>query len=208
MEIRAVRIGNKYGPEYEAYLKSKIPNIQFINEERDGLKLQWNKVHFFNLDINEPVCVIDIDILLINDYMDIFNYPIQPGEFLSMRQWWDPNSKSEINGGFYKFYPKDTKYIYDTMMQSPEYWMNYFIQNGDKPGPVNGEENFVEKMVKQKLKLKFIPDEWTCRMKEDKKFLAKMNNLSSLPYVYLGEYNPKIKLVHFNGLNNFVQYIK
>jgi hypothetical protein len=203
MEIRAVRIGERYGPEYEDYLKSKLPNIQFLNEEKDNLLLQWNKLHFFNLDIDKPVCVIDIDISLINDYMEIFNYPIQPGEFLSIRQWWDPNSKSELNGGFYKFYPKDTKYIYDKMMENPTYWMNYFIKNGAKPGPINGEENFVEMMVKQKLDLKFIPDEWCCRMKEDKKFLSKQNRLSSLDYVYLGGFNPSIKLVHYNGLNNF-----
>lgn len=208
MEIRAVRIGDKYGPEYEDYLKSKLPNIKFLNKEKNGLSLQWNKLHFFNLDINEPICVIDIDILLINNYMEIFNYPIQPGEFLSMRQWWDPNSKSEINGGFYKFYPKDTKYIYNKIMENPRYWMNYFILNGTKPGPINGEENFVEMMVKEKLNLKFIPDEWCCRMKEDKRFLIRQNRLSSLNYVYLDKFNPSIKLVHFNGLNNPVKNIK
>ena len=38
-----------------------------------------------SLDIDEPVCVIDIDVSLINDYMDMINYPIYPGEFIAAR---------------------------------------------------------------------------------------------------------------------------
>ena len=30
MKILAVRIGEKYGPEYETYLEKKLPNHEFI----------------------------------------------------------------------------------------------------------------------------------------------------------------------------------
>lgn len=191
MEVKvfAVRIGNRYGPEFETYLQQKIPHISFIRENADGLWYQWNKLRFFNLDLDEPVCVIDIDITLHNDYMDIFNYPINRGELLTLRQHWDPNSKSELNGGFYKFYPKDTRYIYERMMSNPRHWMYYFIKNGIKPGPFNGEENFVEMVAKERLDIKYIPDEWCDRNKT-----ADLNNKN-------------LRLVHFTGLANYVTHL-
>lgn len=206
MEIRAVRIGNRYGPEYEDYLKSKLPEIKFLNEQQNNLWLQWNKLNFFALDYNEPICVIDIDILLINDYIEIFNYPIERGEFLTVKQWWDPEAATELNGVFYKFYPSDTKYIFDKLIESPRYWMEYFIKNKIKPGPINGEENFVEMMAKKRLKIKYLPETWCCRMSNNKEFKAKINALSPLPYVHLDKYHPDIKLVHFSDVNNHIDH--
>lgn len=190
MEIKvfAVRIGNRYGPEFEDYLKQKIPNISFIKENADGLWYQWNKLRFFNLDLDEPVCVIDIDITLHNDYMDMFNYPVNRGELLTLRQHWDPNAKSELNGGFYKFYPKDTQYIYERMMSNPRHWMYYFIKNGIKPGPFNGEENFVEMVAKERLDIKYIPDAWCNRNKK-----ADLNDKN-------------LRLIHYTGLANYVMH--
>ena len=189
MDVRAVRIGNRYGPEYEDYLKSKIPNIQFLNENKDGLWYQWNKIHLFNLDVDLPVCVIDIDITLHNDYELMFNYPINRGEFLTIRQHWDSNSASKLNGGFYKFYPQDTKYIYDIMMSDKKKWMNYFIANGTKPGPINGEENFVEKFAELELDIIYLPDTWTTR--------------NTVPPLDANE----LKMVHYTGLNNKIPEI-
>ena len=71
MKIVTVRIGNKYGPEYETYLEKKLPEHEFIwvrKPIQDNVHLQWNKMYGMNLDINETICVMDIDILLINDY--------------------------------------------------------------------------------------------------------------------------------------------
>ena len=47
MKILAIRIGDKYGPEYETYLERKLPNHEFIwvREPYDtGVVLQWNKM--------------------------------------------------------------------------------------------------------------------------------------------------------------------
>ena len=71
MKILAIRIGDKYGPEYETYLERKLPNHEFIwvREPYDtGVVLQWNKMWGMQMDIDEPICVIDIDILLVNNY--------------------------------------------------------------------------------------------------------------------------------------------
>ena len=66
MKIFAVRIGERYGPEYETYLQSKLPEYDFhwIREPiQDDILMQWNKMAVMNMNIDEPVVVMDIDIL-------------------------------------------------------------------------------------------------------------------------------------------------
>ena len=201
--VFAVRTGTKYGPEYEQYIDSKIPNVTWIRKETIG-KHQWNKLIPMSLDIDEPVCVIDIDVSLINDYMDLINYPIKRGEFIAARAWWGDAIGYELQGGFQKYYPKDCKYIYDKFIDAPEYWMEYYIENGTTIGPVNGEQYFVEDCVREKLNLKFIPDTWITRWEEmihhDKDWLANANKEYSGEWLYLGgEFNPEIRMIHFRG---------
>ena len=205
MKVFAVRVGDRYNIEYEKYLKSKIPQITFLNEELEDFKLQWNKLHFFNSDYKEPICVIDIDIQLINEYEKLFEYPIEKGEFLTIDSWW--SDTRPINGGFYKFYPQDTKFIYEEFKKNKTYWEEYFIKNGTKPGPVNGEEDFVYEMVKDKLKLKYLPSSWATMMKikPDKDQLRKLNRKYSKEYVYLGnKFHDDIKFVHYLDLNQLL----
>ena len=163
--IYAVRVGDKYGPEYEEYLKTKLDNITFLNESISPFIRQWNKIRFFNLDVPGPVCVIDIDIELVNNYMELFDYPVQPGEFIGIPAHWKDTAKLgySINGGFYKFYPQDTKYIYEKFVNDPEYWSTYYVKNETTCGPVNGEQYFVEDSVKEKLDLKLVPEDWVQR---------------------------------------------
>lgn len=203
VKVFALRIGDLYGPEYEEYLKEKIPNIHFIHTEEKDIQLQWNKILFFNYDIDEPICVIDIDIKLENEYQKLFEYPVERGEFLCLKQWWT-EGHCLINGGFYKFWPQDTKYIYDEFMSKPKYWQQYFIANGTKSGPVAGEENFVCQLAQEKLKLKFPPEKWYCRMVRNKKYQFLQEKKSSLPYIKADIYHPEIKLIHFNGPGNTV----
>ena len=119
--VYAVRTGNKYGPEYEDYINPKIPNVTWIREETIG-KHQWNKLIPMSLDIDEPVCVIDIDVSFINDYMDMINYPIKRGQFIAAEGWWNDTWKKgyRLQGGFQKYYPKDCKYIYDKFVSTDE----------------------------------------------------------------------------------------
>ena len=55
MKLVTVRIGDKYGPEYERYLESKLPDYEFIwvrEPVQDNVQLQWNKMYGMNLDID------------------------------------------------------------------------------------------------------------------------------------------------------------
>ena len=76
MKIFAVRIGDKYGPEYETYLEKKLSDYEMVwirEPYHSDVQLQWNKMYAMNTGIDEPVCVIDIDMLLINDYKKILH---------------------------------------------------------------------------------------------------------------------------------------
>ena len=201
-KVLVVRVGDKYGIEYETYLKSKIPNIEFITTEHPLLPLQWTKMTCMNMDIDEPIVVMDIDVILENNYMEMFDYPIERGQFLAMKSWWTDTSKPgyTINGGFYKYYPKDCKYIYEKMMSNPEYWQNYYIENGTTHGPVNGEQYFVEDSVKEKLELIYLPQNWYGKMKLNppKEWLIGCNLAYPGDWFYLdGEFNEDVKLIHF-----------
>ncbi len=220
MKLVTVRIGDKYGPEYEKYLESKLPDYEFIwvrKPIQNNVLLQWNKMYGMNLNIDEPVCVMDIDILLVNDYKKIFEYPIERGEFLAKPGWWrdTDNSKYKINGGFFKYYPKDVKYIYDKFMQQPGYWQNYYIKNKTTKGPINGEQYFVEDSVRERLKLKLLPNSWFTRWTFDKlasvkdrekwqfNITSKYKKVTGNDYIYLGgEFHPDIKMVHFTHSMN------
>ena len=76
MDILCIRIGEKYGPEYEDYLNKKLSkyNIIWIRESyHPKVTLQWNKMWGMQLDQDEPICVMDIDVLLMGDYERIFD---------------------------------------------------------------------------------------------------------------------------------------
>ena len=220
MKIFAVRIGDKYGPAYENYLEKKLSEYEmiWIREPYDErVKLQWNKMLAMNRNIDEPVCVMDIDVLLTGDYKKIFDYPIEPGQFLAMPGWWRDTEKEgySINGGFFKYYPKDCKYIYDKFMSDVEGWQKHYIINGVTKGPVNGEQYFVEDSAKERLKLITLPNEWFTRwvVSEDivnrsitkwqVQITRKYQKITGNDYIFLGgEFHPDIKFVHFTHRNN------
>ena len=215
MKIFAVRIGDRYGPEYEEYLQRSLPEYEFVwirKPIHEKVLMQWNKMYAMNTGIDEPVCVMDIDILLINDYKKIFEYPIQRGEFLSIPGWWRDTKKEgySLNGGFFKYYPTDCQYIYDKFMSNIDYWQTYYIKNGVTKGPINGEQYFVEDSVKEKLQLKLVSNSWVARWcaTEDvinkslslwqSEISAKYKKLTGNDYLYLGgEFHSDIKFVHF-----------
>ena len=221
MKIIAVRIGDRYGPEYETYLESKLPEYEFIwirEPIRSDVVLQWNKMYGMNLDIDEPVCVMDIDVLLVGEYKKVFEYPIKQGEFLAMPGWWRDTNKEKykINGGFFKYYPKDCKYIYDEFMSNTDKWQRYYIDNGITNGPVNGEQYFVEDHVRQKLKLKLLPNAWFTRwMSSENNGLTekqyrtwqynitkKYCDLTGNDYLFMGDFHSDIKFIHFTHMLN------
>jgi hypothetical protein len=220
MKVFCVRIGDKYGQEYEDYIERKLGShyeVIWIREPiQDNVKLQWNKMYPMSLDLDEPVCVIDIDLLLINDYRKAFDYPVEKGQFLAMRAWWRDtlNPDYSINGGFLKYYPKDCNYIFDKFMSDPEHWQTYYIDTGITMGPVNGEQYFVEDSVREELELIHLPSSWAVRWLSDddlpdnvylewqNHFTKKYKIETGNDYVYLGDFYDDIKLVHFTHAEN------
>ncbi len=226
MKIIIVRIGDKYGPEYETYLKKKLSDYELVwihKPIQDNVWYQWNKMAAMNLDIDEPICVMDIDILLVNDYKEIFDYPIKHGQFLAMPSWWGGALKGDykINGGFFKYYPKECKYIWEEFMSDPMKWQKHYIKNGTTIGPVNGEQCFVEDQVKKRLELITLPDEWFTRWNAyadgegalwpggsnyrmwQESITKKWNDVTGYDHIYLdGEFFPSIKMVHFTRSEN------
>ena len=210
MKIYCVSIGEKYGPQFEKYLENKLGKINWIREQiAPNVPLQWNKMYPMSLKDTEPVCVIDLDIVLENDYMDLFNYPIERGEFLSIHGWWRDAPGYTLNGVFFKYYPIDCNYIYEKFMSSIEKWKVHYIKNKTTIGPVNGEQYFVEDSVNEKLKLKLAPSSWVTRWKNDyshiwfEELTKKYTEASGEDYLKEDDWNPNIKLVHYNHTLNY-----
>ena len=215
MKIFVVRIGNKYGPEYEDYIESKLGDdyeVVWIREPYDNrVELQWNKMSVMDMDIDEPVCVIDIDLLLINDYKKCFDFPVERGQFLAMRAWWRDTLHPDysLNGGFYKYYPNDCRYIYEKFMTDVEHWQKFYIRAGITSGPVNGEQYFVEDAVKEELELIYLPSAWQTRWLSQNdvlpdlytewqnRFNKKYESVTGNEYAWFGDFHEDIKLVHF-----------
>jgi len=227
MKIFCVRIGNKYGPEYEEYLEEKLPNYDFhwIRQAFEpGVMLQWNKMMPMGMDLDEPICVMDIDVLLINEYEEIFEYPVERGQFLAMPDWWNEKHLSlgyTLNGGFFKYYPTDLKPVYDKFLAGKRKWQQHYIKNGHTTGPVNGEQYFVEDSVKEiGLDLKLMPKSWFARWATPKAVstghmwknvgdgadeYVKWQHFQNKKYIeetgneylWMGEFHPDVKYVHF-----------
>ena len=169
------------------------------------------------MDTDEPICVMDIDILLANDYKKVFDYPIKPGQFLAMPGWWRNDSNLyQLNGGFFKYYPKECRYIYDKFMSDVHHWQKFYIENGTTTGPVNGEQYFVGDSVNERLELITLPDEWFTRWVADNKVIdykntrtwqysmtEKYKEKTGNDWIYMGgEFHPDIKFVHFTNHRN------
>ena len=210
MKIYCVSIGEKYGPQFEKYLENKLGKINWIREQiAPNVPLQWNKIYPMSLKDTEAVCVIDLDIVLENNYMELFNYPVERGEFLSIHGWWRDAPGYTLNGGFFKYYPIDCNYIYEKFMSSIEKWKVHYIKNKTTIGPVNGEQYFVEDSVNEKLKLKLAPSSWVTRWKNDyshiwfEELTKKYTEASGEDYLKEDDWNPNIKLVHYNHTLNY-----
>lgn len=229
MKIFCVRIGNKYDQRYEDYIERKLKgyDITWIREPFDkSVQMQWNKMLPMSLNLEEPVCVIDIDILLTHDYHQLFEYPIKRGQFLAAPNWWN-ETHIDLNGGFFKYYPKDCNYIFDAFMKNPLYWQRKYIEAGLTSGPINGEQFFVRDLAEQELEVIRLPAAWftrwtTMRVHEmsvkyepDETALIYEKNLTDLYKKITGneylcrpmgnglvDFHPDIKFVHFTHTIN------
>ena len=214
MKVYCLRIGNKYGPEYEDYINEKLKDYEVIwihEAPRKDIPLQWNKINLMNLDIDEPIVALDIDVILTGNYKELFDYPIQRGEFIGIPQWWSTRYPQwKLNGGFQKYYPKDCKFIYDIFYDNPKHWMMHYIREGLTIGPVNGEQFFVEEHAKKKLKVIPVPSKWVTRWTADdtinNAIVDKFKDISNKKLFSNDEFHDDIKLVHFTTSLNKPHY--
>ena len=209
VKVFCVRIGTKYGREYEDYINSKLEDhdVHWIREPyHKWIPLQWNKLKVFDMDIDEPVIVMDIDKLLIHDYEEVINYPCKKDEFVSIPYWWNFNGTPyKMSGGFYKFWPKYNKNIWDTFVEDIPGWTNHYIKAGLTIGPVNGEFMYVQEHLQTELVL--MPDAWFTRWisdpdistsKIEDKYLEITGNK-----LYDGrDFHSDVKIVHFTRSTN------
>ena len=222
MRIFVVRIGEKYDIRYEEYLNKKLADIGYsITWIRkpfdDRVALQWNKLQVMQTKINEPVVVMDIDVLLTNNYRELIEYPIEQDEFLILPAWWN-NSDFAYNGGFQKFVPSQCNYIFDEFISKPLYWQGYYIKEGLTIGPVNGEQFFVVDQAKKNLSIKTVPNNWICRWSSED-FIETVRQMPYNEYIehenqnyakiadgktlYDGvKFNNDIKIIHFTHTLN------
>ena len=214
MKIVCVRIGDLYDSRYEEYIESKLPEheIVWVREPmQPNINLQWNKLFGMTLDVDEPICVMDIDVLLINDYKKVFDYPIKRGQFLAAPGWWrdmplEAKDRFTINGGFQKYYPKDVKYIYDKFMKQPEYWQTHYVKEGWASPPFYGEQHFIEDSVNEKLELVKLPNSWVTRFNEDLLYHLTLKYTQACGNLYLFNddgFHKDLKFVHFAAKGNF-----
>ena len=55
---------------------------------------------------------------------------MERGQLLYLGWWRIQKRGYSINGGFFKYHPKDCKYIYDKFMSDVNGWQQYYINNG------------------------------------------------------------------------------
>lgn len=209
VKVFCVRIGTKYGREYEDYINRKLKghDVHWIREPyHPHIPLQWNKLKVFDMDINEPVIVMDIDKLLIHDYEEVINYPCKKNEFVSIPYWWNFNGTPyKMSGGFYKFWPKYNKNIWNTFVEDIPRWTSHYIKAGLTIGPVNGEFMYVQEQLQSELVL--MPDAWFTRWVSDPgisttkiedKYLEITGNTLYDGY----DFHSDVKVVHFTNSMN------
>lgn len=230
MNILTLKVGDRYSSDYVNrlfYGLKRNSDIDFkfycytedtkgldkdiysipIYERPDVLK-QWYKIDFHNMPHIQGKClVLDIDYIVVNDVNDILNWDLPPQHLGCNYRWWSMlTDYCSINGGFQMFYQGDTKHLYDRFYEDPTYWQRYYILRKEAEPPINGEQNFVDEHCE--CQRSWLPSEWFAKYQETE--LGKIQDLwhervdSDDPYFMGGEFNEKIKMVHFSNSNNLI----
>ena len=191
-----------------------LPNILVVPlENPKALKLQWHKLNFHqakfaNIPIGEKCLILDIDWIVINNIDEILSYSLLPQHLGCFERWWSNRRQwCKLNGGFQMFYMGDTNYLYETFIEQPEYWQEYFINKGEADGPVNGEQNFIDMHTKHK---QWLPMEWFAKYgQEDDAYQKIQSNWHTYvnsydPFFFDEEFAESIKMVHFSDSENLI----
>jgi hypothetical protein len=125
-------------------------DIHAVAIEHTLCERQWYKVDFaghMNIDLNEPIIVMDIDLTIIRNIDHIIDMPVQPHQFAAIERWWRaPNQPMNINGGMYKYYPSTCQHIFQKFYSAPKHWQNNYRQYSRNQ--VTGEQYFMWESVR------------------------------------------------------------
>jgi hypothetical protein len=104
----------------------------------------------------------------------------------------------------------DTDHLWEEFVKDPEYWQEYFINNGLAQGPVNGEQNFIDMHVG--MDREWLQPTWFAKYQEERLSDIQVNwNKScgiSEPFFMGGEFHEDIKMVHFSDSDNNMELVK
>lgn len=162
---------------------------------------QWYKVDFFGYDIvtgNEPVIVIDLDWVILDDVTDIIDMPITRNQFAAVERWWrQPTDKVKLNGGMYKFYPGTCIQTYNTFHAAADMWQERYYG----PRRIKGEQNFVYDIVSRSHEIVFFPGERIGRYRKNYEpgmevYCDCYREKYNLEYFSNNTFNPQIALIH------------
>lgn len=180
------------------------------------IKKHWHKLkyfspHFGNQKPGDEIVIMDIDQLITGNVDDLIGYPIVDNDFISYGTWWP--RKIKVNGGFYKFKSGQFDYVWNDFALNPTYWQSHYYENGDVHYNYYGEQNYVNwKLYEKGVKVIETPKEWLGKYTDNKKDMVEMNKMyskiSNTDYMILDDVNEKIKVVHFNGVNNTIHKYK
>ena len=184
-----------------------LPFNKFSN-----IKKHWHKLKFFSEQFGyqnkgDDIIIMDIDQVIVNNFNDVLNYKVNDDELLTYNAWWDNELKK--NGGFYKFKSGTLNHVWDNFALNPEYWQNYYYENGDVHYKYYGEQNYVDwKMHEKQIKVTKMPGQWLGKYTDNTKDMIRMNidyaKAFNTEYMILDKPNDMIKVIHLNGVNNSI----
>jgi hypothetical protein len=162
---------------------------------------QWYKIDFFGKDIittAEPVIVMDLDWVIVDDITDIIDTPVRPSEFITVDRWWRGDTDPcPINGGFYKFVPSSCHHLYEIYYTNPKKWQNEY--RGERE--IGGEQDFVFVHTRSTHTLKFLPSHAVVRwrplhMENNDQIREQYQKMFGYPLINGDILNPNIRMLH------------
>lgn len=188
--------------------ESDVKVIPLTNTDK---KLQWFKLDYFKKGFvpNENQIIMDIDLDIVGNVDFLFN---DYNGFVGTHRWWwrwreDKKSADTIalSGTAYKFKNGKHQYIVNTFEQDIKYWQEYYIQNGITNGPVNGEQHFVQQMLRdnntefsyfpEKHIIKWNKTDFNMQLKLEKDYYRWTQN----DYIELDNWHDDIRIIHYAG---------
>jgi hypothetical protein len=184
-----------------------LPYNHHSDVKKHWHKLKFFSSHFANQKTGDDIIIMDIDQIITGNIDEMINYPVKDNEFVTYDTWWPRNIS--VNGGFYKFKSGSFDFVWNDFILNPQYWQNYYYENGDVHYRYYGEQNFVDwKLYEHNVKILKMPGEWLGKYTDNKKDMIEMNKIYSKKfkkdYMILDDLNDSLKIVHFNGVGNSI----